>query len=352
VEVLVEAVESAEQAETRATAAKAVASRWFILARLSARPPNPLSPGHYRVSVNPWTPLVVATMGWALSTVVSRSLLEDGVDPFSLVAMRMGFAMAAMALAVLTALRFRSTGREAWVKGGLLGVISLMIPMVLMTVGLEDVPVSIGGLLIALVPLSTILAAHFLVEDERFNPRSVPGLVLSLVGTGVLVGIGGNDVEGVGNLWRGVAYVTAGVILAGLGGALTRRFAQEVPGESLVLPQFAVAAVAMALILPMLPAEGVGGWSGGDWLQVAVIGVVGTALPHAAFLIGASINSAARLALTGYSVPVVAILLAIVMLGERLTPSVGVGAVMIIGGVVLVERSTVHHPEPGFATSR
>jgi drug/metabolite transporter (DMT)-like permease len=227
-----------------------------------------------------------------------------------------------------------------------------MIPMVLMTVGLEDVPVSIGGLLIALVPLSTILAAHFLVEDERFNPRSVPGLVLSLVGTGVLVGIGGNDVEGVGNLWRGVAYVTAGVILAGLGGALTRRFAQEVPGESLVLPQFAVAAVAMALILPMLPAEGVGGWSGGDWLQVAVIGVVGTALPHAAFLIGASINSAARLALTGYSVPVVAILLAIVMLGERLTPSVGVGAVMIIGGVVLVERSTVHYPEPGFATSR
>lgn len=302
--------------------------------------------------MNPWTPLVVATMGWALSTVISRALLENGVDPYSMVALRMGFAMAAMALVVMTGARFRSTQRESWIKGGLLGVISLVIPMVLMTVGFEEVPVSIGGLLIALVPISTIAAAHFLVEDERFNPRSVPGLIVALVGTGVLVGIGGNDIEGVGDLWRGVAYVTVGVIMAGLGGALTRRFAQEIPGESLVLPQFAVAAVTLTLVLPVLPAESVGTWTGPDWLLVAVMGVVGTALAHGAFLVGASINSAARLALTGYSVPVVAVALAVILLGERLTTSVIVGAVMIIAGVVLVERSTVHHPEPGFATSR
>lgn len=336
----------------RAKAAAAAPRRWFMMVRLSARRPNPFRGHHYGAVVNPWTPLVVATLGWGLSTVVSRALLENGVDAFSLVAMRMAFAMVALAPVLVVAARYRSTTRAAWVKGGLLGVISLIIPMLLMTVGLNDLPVSIGGLLIALIPLTTIIAAHYIVEDEKFNPKSLPGLILSLVGTGVLVGIGGSDIEGVGNLWRGVAYVSAGVALAGLGGALTRRFAQQVTGERLVLPQFAVATVALALVMPVLPADGVGGWTAADWALVATIGIVGTALPHTAFLVGASLNSAARLALTGYSVPVVAIALAVVLLGERLTLSILAGAVLIIGGVVLVERSTVHHPEPGFATSR
>ncbi len=82
-----------------------------------------------------------------------------------------------------------------------------MIPNTLFTLGLEELPVSIGGLLIALIPIATVGAAHFLVEGERFNPRSIPGLVTSLVGTGILVGLGGESIEGVGNLVAGCRSV-------------------------------------------------------------------------------------------------------------------------------------------------
>jgi drug/metabolite transporter (DMT)-like permease len=64
--------------------------------------------------------------------------------------------------------------------------------------------VNIGELLIALVPIATVAAAHFLVAGERFDSRSIPGLITSLVGTGILVGLGGQGLEGVGNLWRGM----------------------------------------------------------------------------------------------------------------------------------------------------
>ena len=75
---------------------------------------------------------------------------------------------------------------------------------------------------------------------ERFRARSLPGLLLALAGSAVLVGIGGGSVAGVGNLWRGVLLLISGIILAGIGGALTRRYALEIPSDQLILPQFAV----------------------------------------------------------------------------------------------------------------
>ena len=302
--------------------------------------------------MNPWSPLVVATLGWGLSTTVTRALLQNGVESFALVPVRLVLALATMAIFTIFSPRFRNPGRTAWKRGSVLGAISVMPPIVLMTLGLEDLPVAIGGLMIALIPISTIGAAHFLVEDERFDPRSLPGLLVSLVGTAVLVGIGGNELDGVDNLWRGVGLVVAGIVFAGIGGALSRRYAQEVTGDALVLPEFTVGALLAVALIPLFPAEGIGTWSGTDWWLMILVGILGTAAPHAAFLVGASVNPAWRLALTGYTVPVVAIILAVVFLGEKLTPAIIFGAVLIIGGVVMVERSSQHLPEPGMATSR
>jgi drug/metabolite transporter (DMT)-like permease len=223
----------------------------------------------------------------------------------------------------------------------------MALPMILMTLALEDLPVSLGSLLIALIPLSTIAAAHFLVDGERFQAKSLPGLVIALAGTAVLVGIGGGTVEGVGNLWRGVALMVVGVSLGGIGGALSRRFALEVPSDDLVLPQFTVNTVFVVGVLPLFVDVQPGTVDGITWLLIAGVGALGTTVAFTAFLIGAGINPASRLALTGYSVPVLAVALAVLFLGERLTLAIGVGAAMIVLGVVLAERATGHVPEPG-----
>jgi len=228
----------------------------------------------------------------------------------------------------------------------------MALPMLLMSLSLEDLPVSLGGLLIALIPLSTIAAAHFVVDGERFQVRSLPGLLIALVGSAVLVGIGGATVEGVDNLGRGVLYVTVGVILAGIGGAFSRRFALEVPSDDLVLPQFTVNTVVLFVAVPLLWDIDVASIDGTSWWLLAGIGAVGTTLAFTAFLIAAGLNPASRLALTGYSVPVVAVTLAVIFLGETLTPAILGGAVLIVAGVILAERSTSHVPEPGVATSR
>jgi len=302
--------------------------------------------------MNPWTPLVVATFGWGSAAVLTRAILNSDVSPFTVVPFRFGIAFIVLLLVSRIWSRFREIDRRHWRRGLLLGGVALALPNTFFTMGLVELPVSLGGLMIALIPGATVGAAHFLVEGERFNPRSIPGLIVSLIGTGILVGVGGGALEGVGNLWRGVALSSIGVCLAGIGGALTRRFALEVGGDGLVIPQFAVATVLSILAMPFLDTTSLTAIQPADWALLLALGTFATAVPFTAFLIAAQVNPASRLGVAGYLVPVLAVTLAVIFLGETITLAVTVGAVLIIGGVVLTERASRHVPVPGVDTAR
>lgn len=302
--------------------------------------------------MNPWTPLVAAILGWGSAAVLTRALLSSGVSTFTVVPMRFGVALVILLLVSRFWKRFRGLDPRHWVRGFILGGVALALPNTLFTMGLEDLPVSLGGLLVALIPAATVGAAHFLVAGERFNPRSIPGLVVALIGTGVLVGVGGGAIEGVGNLGRGVGVSLIAVCLAGLGGALTRRFALEVGGDGLVIPQFAGATALCLAAMPFLNTTPLPSIELSEWALLIGLGALATAVPFSAFLIAAQVNSAARLGVAGYVVPVIAVILAVIFLGETLTVAIVVGAAFIIGGVVLIERSSSHVPVPGVNTAR
>jgi drug/metabolite transporter (DMT)-like permease len=278
--------------------------------------------------------------------VISKVILARGVDTVTLVPIRTAFGLLTLLLIAAVTRRFWTTSRRAWTRGAILGVAAMAVPNMVMTRALEDLPVSLGGLLIALIPITTVIAAHFILDDEKFRAKSVPGLLIALAGTALLVGVGGESIAGVDNLWRGVAFSLTGVTLAGVGGALTRRFALDVPSEELVLPQFLVCTTFLFLVVPLVfdfQPSTVDGTSLG-WL--VALGAFGTALPFAMFLIAAAVNPAWRLGLTGYTVPVLAVTLAVIFLGESLTPAIIGGAVLIVGGVVIADRASSPSPVP------
>ncbi len=303
--------------------------------------------------MNPWTPLAGATLGWGTGAVLTRALLVRGVNTWTLIPVRMAIALMTLLALIATTRRWWTTDARAWGRGLLLGTVAMAFPMVLMTLGLEDLPVSLGSLLVALIPIATIGAAHFLVDGERFQLRALPGLLVALAGSALLVGVGGDSAAGVGNLWRGVGFTMAGVALGGIGGALSRRFALEVDANDLVLPQFTVNTVFVATVLPLLFDFDLESLQGTSWLLIVGVGTVGTTLAFGSFLAAASLNPASRLAMVGYAVPVLAVALAVTFLDEVLTPAIIAGAVLIIVGVILTERATkTHIPEPGVATAR
>jgi hypothetical protein len=85
----------------------------------------------------------------------------------------------------------------------------------------------------------------------------------------------------------------------------------------------------------------------GQWVLLLALGTLATAIPFTSFIIAAQVNSAARLGVAGYLVPVIAVTLAVVFLGEDPTPAVLIGALLIISGVIVTEGSSRHVPVPG-----
>jgi drug/metabolite transporter (DMT)-like permease len=211
------------------------------------------------------------------------------------------------------------------------------IPTVLLTYATDLLPASVAGILIAFVPIATIAFAHGVVPGERFVVRRLPGVAVAVIGAAILV-TGTQTVEG-GALSRlGIALGVCGVAAAGFGGALNRRYAMETPASELAAPQFVTAAI--VLVAAAAPAGGLrlGGLASLQWVGLALMAILSTALPFYALLKAAETASAATVSNVGYLAPVVAAAGAIVFLGDPVTAAFATGAAMILLGVWLSDR--------------
>jgi drug/metabolite transporter (DMT)-like permease len=297
--------------------------------------------------MNPWTPLFLATVGWGISNVLSKAVLNTGLDTFRFLPIRYSIGLLALIMFLAATGRLHRPELRVWRAGAILGVLNMAVPTILMTKGLEYIPATMGSLLIALIPIATVVAAHWTVPGEKFRARILPGFVVSLCGVGLLVGGGFDVVASPGTLLLGVGLTFAGVTLAGVGGAVSRRYSMLIPPARLVLPQFIFGLLALLIGLAVV---GGGRESTIDvnlWVLLLASGVVGTALPFASFLFAAEVNPASRLAVIGYAVPILGTVGALIFLGESFTALMVVGAVLILAGVTLSERMVNYVPTPG-----
>jgi drug/metabolite transporter (DMT)-like permease len=264
-------------------------------------------------------------------------ILGRGVTALELLPIRFLFAVASL-LAVLAATgRLKRLDTDTWRKGSMLGVINMAAPSILMTSGLEHLSASVTALLVGLIPLTTVAFAHHLIDGERMHRGLVPGFILALAGTALLV-------EGEGrpgtNPVLGLTLVVAGVLAAGAGGALTRRFALKVPAAELVLPQFVAATgVVLAAALASGSIEGIGRMDSGSFGLTVLLGTACTTVPFGALLWLSQLTTAARVALMAYLVPLVGVTGGILILGEPLGWRLLGGGALILAGVMLADRS-------------
>jgi drug/metabolite transporter (DMT)-like permease len=80
------------------------------------------------------------------------------------------------------------------------------------------------------------------------------------------------------------------------------------------------------------------GYAAADWASLAYLGVFGTALGFVWYYQGIERIGAARAGLFINFVPISAIILAALLLGEPITGSLIVGTAMVLGGVYLTNN--------------
>jgi drug/metabolite transporter (DMT)-like permease len=261
------------------------------------------------------------------------------------------FVIAVAALYTMTLMQHEHLPRlsaRQWVAVICLGLCGVAAYNLLFMVGLQSVPASRASLIIALCPAATMFGA-VLVLGDRLTWTKLLGTALALIGVAIELS-GGNPLallaQGVG---RGEVALFGCVILWAIYTLLSKRAMSDL--SPLIATTYAALAgtVMLALVALVRGELAFPHASTAAWLSLAYMGVFGTALAYVWYLEGVGALGPARAAIFVNLVPVAAIALGVLLLGERITTPMVVGAGLVVVGIWLINRQAVppvHVPVP------
>jgi drug/metabolite transporter (DMT)-like permease len=223
-----------------------------------------------------------------------------------------------------------------WGHLAVMAVIANIVPYFLFSWGQEEIPSGLAGVLNASTPLFTLVVASMALREERLGVFKIVGLLIGFGGVVLVVGPWEVD-SAAGPLVRQLACVAAAACYA-VGFVYTRRFltGRGVGPMALAAAQISLAAAILWLLTPFV-GRGAPTWSVAPVAGVVILGLGGTGLAYLLFfkLVGAI--GATATSLVTYVIPVVAVILGVVVLGEPLRWNLFAGGAVVVLGVGVVE---------------
>ncbi|HXF67304.1 MAG TPA: DMT family transporter [Burkholderiales bacterium] len=268
------------------------------------------------------------------------------VPPATLVASRLAIG-AVILVAVVRACgyTFPPLGR-AWAPYAALALLGNCLPFWFITWGQQTIDSALAGILMAIMPLATLVMAHLWVAGERMTRNRVAGFVLGFVGVVVLIGpaarsgLTGSPLEVLAQL-----AVLAGA-LCYAGQSVFARLALR--GEVMVASAaiIALAALASAPVALIVDRPWTLAPSAASVYAVIWIGIGPTAIATLAYLRLIGTAGPTFMSLVNYCVPVVALILGVALLGETPGPNAYAGLVLILSGIALSQLGPRARPLP------
>jgi drug/metabolite transporter (DMT)-like permease len=283
-----------------------------------------------RVTLLAFAAFVVLTGGAA----VAIRFTYGELAPFWGAATR--FLLAALVFWAVVAARRISLPRGRALAGAFaFGVIGIGLAFLFLYWGLVTTPASLSQTISAVVPLLTLFLAAA-QRLERLHVRGIVGASLTVVGIAIAVGAATDPLAE----WPRLVAIVAGAACLAQAGIIAKRFPATDP--------FALYAVAMTAGGTILFA---GSWLAsepwivpsemGTWLAFGYIVVFVTVVAFLLYLYVLRRWTATGASYGMVLVPLVTIVLASTLAGERITPPFLVGALIVLSGVYL---GALHRP--------
>jgi drug/metabolite transporter (DMT)-like permease len=283
-----------------------------------------------------WGMLIALSVLWGGSFFfISIALTE--LPPFTIVVLRVGIAAIILNLMLpVMGLRLPLTPR-VWATFFGLGVVSNALPFCLIVWGQTQIASGLASILNATTPLFTVLVAHALTDDEKISGNRLAGVLIGFAGVAVLMGpavfmgAGANFLAQLACIGAAISYAFAGVYgrrIRAMGMApLVATTGMVTASALLLLP------VAVVVDRPWtLAAPGPAVWS-------ATLGLaaLSTALAYLLYFRILATAGATNLMLVTFLIPVSAILLGALVLGERLASQHFLGMALIGAGLAAID---------------
>jgi len=276
-----------------------------------------------------WLYIVTTGFAFGVGGLVTKYLVDDGLDPVLGTALMMG---ATVALTIPLHVRAGKLPAHGWRMAMLAGALNGGTGAVLINLGFEQLPASINTLVFALGPVFAALAAHYLGQNDRFSLTKAMGLGAAVVGVGFLAGSLRSASPAALAFPLVAAAVTGGSLV------LVKRVSALYPPALTLTPLMAGAALfSLVLTAALGRFEGV---AADHWPLIIFNGLTGIA-GFGAILAATEIASASQTSLSGYLIPLIGVLGGVLLFDEPFGWRVFLGAVLVLSGILLATRT---HP--------
>ncbi len=230
----------------------------------------------------------------------------------------------------------RDVGR--WWRFACLAVVGSALPFTAISWGQEEVSSGTAGLLMGVIPLLTLVLAHFYSPGERMRPNHVLGFIIGFAGIVLLMGPGA--IEGLGGR-RSVVLRQSSILLGALCYAVNAILIRRLPETPPLVSSAAVITLAALIMLPLglRDASPYANAPLGAIASVIWLGAGGTAF--ATWVVYRLILRAGATfaSLMNYLIPCVALTSGAVLLGETVEHRALFALLLILAGIGMSQLS-------------
>ncbi len=289
-----------------------------------------------------WLLFAFLTLIWASAygftrLAVSPDAPETGIPPLVIISSRLTMGAVILLIAAwLSRQAWPPLSRwRDWLAMAVMGVVGTAAPFFVITTAQKSIDSSLAALYVAASPLFVAVFAHIMFHDDRLSRNKIAGLIIGFGGVAVLFGPSAISAFG--------SASTTAQALCLLGTAfyaistLTARVARHIPSFVFAAGFISIGAVTSWPLLLLVDFSAI------DPSLSAKLGVIGlglfpTAMASVLYMTLIQRTSATFLSLTGYTIPIVSVVIGYLAFGETQGLNAVLAFALILGGVWLSQR--------------
>lgn len=292
-----------------------------------------------------WLLLIALATMWGSSFLFTKIAVAS-LTPTAVVAARLVIGALVLGALILILGKRLPAERRPWLFIAAMAVTGNALPFWLITWGQQGIDSGLAGILMAIMPLATVLLAHVFVAGERMNRNKAAGFLVGFAGIVLLMGPTALlELRGSGAALFSELAVLCGAICYAVNTIIARHRPDGhalVAGAGVILVASLVMAPTAALTdgfvfadIAPLPAAAVG-----------FLGIVSTALATVVYFKLVAAAGPSFLSLINYLIPLWAVMIGMVFLGESPEWSSLAALALILSGIGLSEAGSRRRAPP------
>jgi drug/metabolite transporter (DMT)-like permease len=272
---------------------------------------------------------------WAGAFAAIKQLLHDGLAAPDIALGRYLIAAPGFAAALIMTRGLPGASRRDLLRLAAAGLLVVVVYHLSLNAGEMLTTAGTAAVVVASAPGMT-LAMAVAVGQERFSRRRAAGLAVSFAGVIVVILLGSGERISFANARGPLLVLAAPVAFAGYN-VLVKPLLARFGAVAVTAAASLVGTVALLPFTSTATARRVGALHPGGIALLLYLGVAATLLGYMAWTLGLRRLDASRTTAYLYGVPVVAIVIGAVTLGEQVTVWLGFGAALVVAGVAMAQ---------------